>query len=297
MRLTLKLGQRILIFVCLTCVAYVIVAVLSTFVQLKFGLTAPALRILTVLQDLILFIAPALGTAMIITRLPATFLCLDRKPGCKTLLAGLAVLTVSIPMMDAIIIWNQRWTLPESMEGLQEVLRMVEEQAAAVTETMLGGHDIPSLIMGILLFGILAGLSEELYFRGTMQRLLTTGRLNSHLAIWITAFIFSAVHMQVFGFVPRMLLGALFGYALVWSRSLWVPVLMHTFNNTVYVVARYVTYDTNYDPVTATVSAYRTSQTWLIALSAVLTVAAIWLMWRSRAGHDNQTPPPAPTQG
>ena len=65
-------------------------------------------------------------------------------------------------------------------------------------------------------------------------------KITIHIAIWITAFIFSAVHMQFYGFVPRMLLGALFGYMFVWTGSLWVPVLMHFVNNGIAVVVNYL---------------------------------------------------------
>ena len=52
--------------------------------------------------------------------------------------------------------------------------------------------------------------------------------------------LFSAMHMQFFGFFPRMLLGALFGYLLVWTGSLWVPVFAHFFNNASAVIAYYL---------------------------------------------------------
>ena len=64
-----------------------------------------------------------------------------------------------------------------------------------------------------------------------IQRAIVTLPVNAHVAIWVTAIIFSAVHMQFFGFVPRMILGALFGYLAYWSGSLWLPIIAHAFNN------------------------------------------------------------------
>ena len=73
-------------------------------------------------------------------------------------------------------------------------------------------------------------------FRGTLQQLLG----NKHMAIWITAVIFSAIHMQFYGFIPRMLMGAMFGYVFVWTGCLWIPVVMHFTNNGLAVLAYYI---------------------------------------------------------
>jgi len=64
--------------------------------------------------------------------------------------------------------------------------------------------------------------------------------MNIHAAIWVTAFIFSAIHVQFYGFLPRILLGAAFGYMAVWSGSLWLPILAHFINNAVGVIAFYI---------------------------------------------------------
>ena len=54
---------------------------------------------------------------------------------------------------------------------------------------------------------------------------------NVHVSIWVVAAVFSALHMQFFGFIPRLVLGGLFGYLYFWSRTIWVPVLAHFINN------------------------------------------------------------------
>ena len=92
---------------------------------------------------------------------------------------------------------------------------------------------------------LLPALAEELSFRGTLQQIICKGQSDQipstkvHVAIWITAFIFSAIHMQFYGFVPRMLMGAMFGYIFVWTGSLWVPMTMHFVNNGLAVLAYY----------------------------------------------------------
>ena len=97
-----------------------------------------------------------------------------------------------------------------------------------------------SLIVTVLMVGLMTGIGEELTFRGIIQSLVTEKSNNHHIAIWVTAIIFSAIHFQFFGFFPRMLLGAFFGYLMVWSGSIWLPIYAHFLNNSMAVVAAYM---------------------------------------------------------
>ena len=166
------------------------------------------LRIAMVIQDLLVFILPALLTALVSTKLPARLLCIDTKPRAIIVLWSLLTLVVSIPAMNAIIEWNQNLHLPAAMSGFETTMRQLESNAQAVTDSLMAGASVPSLIVSILIVGILAGFSEELFFRGAMQRIMSASRMNMHAVIWSVAFIFSLFHFQFFGFAPRLLLGA-----------------------------------------------------------------------------------------
>jgi len=83
----------------------------------------------------------------------------------------------------------------------------------------------------------MAGLTEELLFRGAILSAIREKIKNPHVAIWIVAFLFSAIHFQFYGFIPRLILGAFLGYLLFWSRSIWIPILVHFLNNTITVAA------------------------------------------------------------
>ena len=87
----------------------------------------------------------------------------------------------------------------------------------------------------------MAGLSEEMLFRGAMLPTMQDSRLGTHAVVWLVAIIFSAIHLQFYGFIPRMLLGVWLGYLLVWTRSLWVPIIAHTLNNSTVVLFSYLT--------------------------------------------------------
>ncbi|MDE7236909.1 MAG: CPBP family intramembrane metalloprotease, partial [Paramuribaculum sp.] len=58
--------------------------------------------------------------------------------------------------------------------------------------------------------------------------------------VWIAANVFSLAHFDMSGFVPRLLLGACFGYGMLWSGSLWTAVACHALNNCMAVTAMWL---------------------------------------------------------
>lgn len=239
MNLILNLQKRLVFFACITLFCYILTAFVVGLVTSMTGGATPWLRIMAVVQDLLLFILPALVTALFCTRLPAQFLAINNKPSSSDVFVAICILVASIPAMNALIAWNDGLQLPDSMAEISKWMRDSEVAAQAGIEAILGPHTVMNLIVSLLIVGVLAGFSEELFFRGAFQRLLVTGRVNQHLAVWIVAFVFSAIHMQFFGFFPRMLLGAFFGYMLIWSGSLWLPVILHITNNSLYIIGRW----------------------------------------------------------
>lgn len=277
----LTFRQRLIFFVCISVFGIAVSGIAGGLIISKFPMSTPAMRIASVLQSLLQMIIPAIATAMIVTRRPASFLAIDRRISIPTLLAAVVVLLVATPAMNLIIELNSNMSLPESMKGFENALRDMETRAAESIALLQGEHTPGNLIMNILIVGVLAGFGEELFFRGTFVRLLTTGRVNRHVAVWTVAVIFSAMHFQFFGFVPRVLLGAYFGYLLIWSRCLWIPIIVHATNNIIYVVSQYA------DPLDNGISAVDRIGTdgdyICIGLSIVLTIIGLYLLYRHRA--------------
>lgn len=191
-------------------------------------------------QDVLAFIAPAIATMAICFHQPLRVMGLNRAPSWSGILVALLVCVVSLPMMNWVVEWNKSIHLPDSLRAIEDVMRMAEDMAEAATEQLLSGTSIGKLLANVMVVGVMAGVSEEIFFRGGMQRLLTIGRWNTHAAVWVVAIVFSAVHFQFFGFVPRMLLGAWLGYLLVRTGSLWVPIFAHALNNSLVVVASWL---------------------------------------------------------
>lgn len=279
MRLSLTFSKRLILFVCVVLLCLILTSVAVGFIGYKAGTDSVKwMRIAAVLQDIMLFILPALITSLLITRLPATFLCVDRSIKPAMLLVAVCALLFATPAMNSLIAWNQNIHFPESMHSLEQAVRSSEEAAAQSVNVLLGDHTVMSLIIGIMIVGILAGFSEELLFRGTFQRLLATAPMNRHCAIWIAAFVFSAVHMQFFGFFPRLLLGAFFGYLLLWSGSLWLPVCLHVLNNTVYICGNW--YADGAPAATDTIGA--SGNLLVNSISILLTAACLVVLYRLR---------------
>lgn len=278
-RLTLDGGRCLILFVCVWALCYIICGAINGFILYRWGDSVRAMRLAAVLQDMLVFIVPSLVSAVMVTRLPADLLCVNVRPRLNMLLIGACTMVVSIPAVNEIIAINKSMTLPQSLGGVEQWMRQAQEQASGYIEQVLGGADVGSLVVSLLLVGILAAVSEELLFRGCLQRLLMACRLNHHAAIWIAAFVFSAIHMQFFGFFPRLLLGAFFGYTLYWSGSLWTSVAMHALNNVLYVSGRWGALRHGAD-----VSGAETmgADVWpLVVVSATLTVLGIILLRRA----------------
>lgn len=141
-------------------------------------------------------------------------------------------ITISFIAVNAVFIeWNANLQFPEYLQGFEQWARNAEDSAQELTMFLLNFQSPAYFVLAIVVVALLPALGEELVFRGLIQNQLRTLTGNAHLAIWLAAILFSAIHMQFFGFVPRLLLGALFGYLYYWSGSLWMPVVGHFVNN------------------------------------------------------------------
>jgi membrane protease YdiL (CAAX protease family) len=154
----------------------------------------------------------------------------------QTALITVALVFVFTGVNSIFIEWNQNIKFPD---GIEQPLKDLEEMLRKQTEFLTKFDSIGQLILAVVVVSILPGIGEELVFRGIIQREFYRATRNIHVSIWVSAAIFSAIHIQFYGFVPRMLLGALFGYLYYWSGSLTMSMLAHLFNNGMMVVALY----------------------------------------------------------
>ena len=143
-------------------------------------------------------------------------------------------------LMEYLIMLNQKMHLPSFLKSVESWMRQSEDEASNQAAIILAMKNPASLAFNLLEVGLLTAIAEEFFFRGCLQTIFTQWTKNPHLAIWLTAMLFSAFHLQFFGFLPRLMLGVLFGYFVFWSNSIWTSVWAHFVNNGTAVVVSYL---------------------------------------------------------
>lgn len=162
-------------------------------------------------------------------------------------LAGVVVLMLLMPLTDWLSVWNDGWHWLGMWEAVERELRRVGEMSQTMVElTLRECHPLLSL----LCVALVPAICEELFFRAGVQNLLQRWFKNVHVAVWVTAALFSLAHGEVFAFLPRFLLGALLGYLYVGGGSLVVNVLVHFVNNAIVVILFWLaTPESGFDPM------------------------------------------------
>ena len=199
-------------------------------------------KVMQLIQSFGLFVIPPFVMASLWSNNAFEFLRLKSTLRWTTVFYVVAFMLVAIPFINMLSWLNQQIILPEALSEIEKMMQSSEVQIAEITEKMLNVSTLGALLFNVFLVAVVPALGEELFFRGTIQRLLSDWK-GALFAIWITAFVFSAIHMQFYGFLPRMLLGAFLGYLLLWSGSLWLPIIAHFVNNSVAVVFYYLKFN------------------------------------------------------
>lgn len=205
------------------------------------------------------------------------------------LLAVLAILCFQ-PFVETIAFYNEMIKLPESMADVQKVLDDAEIASGNAMKLLFKDNTLIALLLNVLVLSVLPGLLEELFFRGCMQRSLFNISKNIHVAIWTTAFIFSLFHLQLAGLFPRILLGALLGYLYVWTKNIWIPIIMHAAHNASIVIIQQCLLDTDFYRQMK-IEDYSFNGAGIFALiSLSLTVVLLVIVWK-RTRNNNQRIP------
>ncbi|NDW18497.1 CPBP family intramembrane metalloprotease [Dysgonomonas sp. 216] len=189
------------------------------------------LRLSQFLSTIFIFLMPALLCAYLFNNKTTNYLKLNKPVDVKYVLISIGLVFIIQPIISFTAYYNEQMKLPSFMSGIEKWMLGMEQSSAAMMERLMAGDTMSTLFINIIIIAVMAALTEELFFRGAMQQIFNKITNNYHISVWITAFIFSAIHMQFYGFIPRLLLGALLGYLFVWSRTIWIPILVHFLNN------------------------------------------------------------------
>ncbi len=259
--------------------------------QMEFAKTAQDIALLKyfqIISQIGLFIASSFFFARLVSDKPFSFLGLNKSPKITLLGIAFIISLVSTPLLDWIIELNNSVHLPASLAPLENWMRQMETEAARLMMLFLNSKGITSLMVNFFMMAVLAGLGEELLLRGLVQPLFIKITKNPHIGIWLAAALFSLMHFQFFGFVPRMLLGALFGYYYYWTRILWIPIIAHIFNNGVIIIYSFFVGTEDLLPKLGAENVSKSPSFLLLLLSLSLSIGGLMFFYRAALKHNEQ---------
>jgi len=250
-----KSGYSFLFTMAILAGSLAVLAVFSFFVIPFFGIsisefqeilssppnnkTINIFKFIQVLQFLIVFIIPALFIGYLNNRKPLNYLRFQNNIEIPIFLAVAFSMILALPLINLLAYFNQQMDLPAFMSRFEAWMEKKENDAEIITMAFLEVESIKGLIFNIFMIGILPALGEEMVFRGVIQKQIINIFGRKHMGVWLTAFFFSAIHLQFYGFLPRFVLGLYLGYLFLWTKNIWYPILAHFVNNTFIVSAYY----------------------------------------------------------
>ena len=273
----------------LGCILFLNILAAGNIFLFEQPLSVSSLKWIQFFQSAAMFLLPPLCMAYLWSNQPLEWLKLKGEKELKgerlkvkgERVWAVVLMLVALPAINLLAHINEQIALPAFLEPLEAWMKTQEETAKNLTDQFMHVTTFGGLIINLLLMAVLPAISEELTFRGVLMNLFKVkGESVPHLAIWCSAILFSAIHLQFYGFVPRMLMGALFGYMLVWTGSLWTPILMHFTNNAMAVILYFVSLRAGWD--IEMMDAIGTNDTlWLGVVSMVITIVGIYAFRRS----------------
>ncbi len=236
---------------------------------------------------ILIFILPAVLFALLWTKQKIHYLGLTTQPALSTAIIAGAGMLLAMPMINWLAEMNSQMHLPAALSGIETWMKNSEAAAAQITEAFTKGTSVGVLIINLIVIAFMAALSEELFFRGILQKVLIECTRNKHVAVWIGAALFSAFHMQFYGFVPRMLMGGYLGYMFLWSGSLWPGIIAHFINNG---VAVFLVWLSNRGTISVDADKIGVENNeWVyVIMSAVMVVTSMVLVYRNEMRRKNE---------
>ena len=247
-----------------------------------------AIRILQMFQTTGLFIFPSLVVAFLASSSMSQFLGLKAVP-LRMLLLSVLMMVVFIPGINLIASLNAMLPMPEWMDRM-------EESAGKLIKSLLVTDSPRVFYFNLMVVAVLPAIGEELLFRGVLQKYFCKLTGNVLWGVVVTSLIFSAIHLQFHGFVPRFLLGMVFGYLYVWTGSILTPILVHFANNGLAVYAYYLIGKGSIPMETETIG--NVSDYWQLGLFSLgLSSILLCAIWRGRVTSQGQPSPAQASEG
>lgn len=238
------------------------------------------MKFMQVWQSIAIFVLPPLLAAYLFSNDIKSYLKLKIYPDINSVLILLMIVFFSIPLINYFALLNSQIVLPSSMSGLEASIKAAEQSAKELTEAYLKTDSVWGLLFNLFMVALIPAIGEELLFRGVLLRLFKEWTKNIYLAIFITGFLFSFIHFQFYGFVPRFLLGVFYGFLVYKTGSLWFPVIAHFINNAIGVFVYYFYFDR---PNFEEIEGFGTSNYFFLIFSVLFFAALTYLLFNKFA--------------
>ncbi|MDD3740570.1 MAG: CPBP family intramembrane metalloprotease [Bacteroidales bacterium] len=235
------------------------------------------LKILQFISAVFSFLIPALIISKLFTQDAKPYISYRQSPGIWYYLLIPVLLISVMPLMNIIIQWNESIVLPESLSNMEVKMKEMEASSQKMIELLLSGNSFLTISLNFILIALLPALGEEFLFRGVIQKHGKELFKNSHIAIFVAAFLFSAIHFQFYGFIPRLLLGMVFGYLVYFSGSIWPAVFAHFINNSMAIAVCYLSKTSEIAAETNTFGT-KASDIYFVISGLVLAGVVSWVM-------------------
>ena len=236
------------------------------------------LKYFQVVQSIGLFIVPPIILGWLFNGNFIKYLYLNKPVIASSVLIVTVLMVSSSPLINFIGELNANMELPDWMGAVERWMKATEGNAEKLTKAFLDVKTPAGLLFNLFMIAVLPAIGEEFLFRGVVQRIFIKITRNAHWGIWISAILFSAMHMQFYGFVPRMLLGVMFGYLLVWSGSLWLPIIAHFINNGIAVILMYYINQNKLSPAIEEIGS--TADSYYLTIMSFVFVAVLLVVFK-----------------
>lgn len=247
--------------------------------------TVLILKYIQIIQSFGMFIIPAFVISYLFEGDVKSLFNYGIKPKLSSIAILIIIIIIAIPLINYLVEFNSRLSFPYFLKGVESWMKESELSATKITTAFLNVTTIQGLMFNIFLIGLIPAFGEEFIFRGIFQKIFINMTKNIHIGIFISAFLFSAIHMQFYGFIPRFLLGAFFGYLFQWSGTIWLPIIAHFVNNTFSVVLSFLL---NYKIINGNIDSFGTYNSTYIytSISLLMTTILIFVLYKSEQNNN-----------
>lgn len=228
------------------------------------------------------FVVPPFLIAYLIDPEPLTFLGVNKVANIRSIVMVVFVVMAAVPVINLLGELNSSMHLPGFLKAVEDWMRDSEDRAAGLTKAFLEMPDATTMLFNLFMVALIPAIGEELLFRGIVQRIFSSWSKNIHVGVWMAAFLFSAMHMQFYGFIPRLLLGAMLGYLFVWSGSLWLSITAHFVNNAAAIIFTFL-FQHRVSSIDVDTVGTKEGDVLSVLISLALTISLLYMIYKSES--------------